>query len=69
VGEEEAKKIQEAVTAQQVAESRTIGSVSGQVYGQYIKATGSIFRLFAVLFMFLFSQMSAMSIDLWVTYW
>lgn len=57
---------------QEEAEIRSSGNVSLNVYSSYISAGGNIYKLSYVLFMFIFTQVLATSIDYWILiyhYW
>ncbi|KAF4524121.1 hypothetical protein B566_EDAN011858 [Ephemera danica] len=52
-----------------VAEMRSLGSVSGSVYSQYLKSAGSFLQVFLVFSMFLLTQLAASGTDIWVAHW
>ncbi|KAF4519663.1 hypothetical protein B566_EDAN005000 [Ephemera danica] len=61
---EEKAKVSETA-AQPVAETRTLGSVSGRVYAQYLKSTGSYCRVVVMLSFFLLAQLAGNGTDFW----
>lgn len=53
----------------ELAETRTSGSVSSNVYFNYLSAGGSCFKISFFFFVCIFTQILASGADLWVTYW
>jgi ATP-binding cassette subfamily C (CFTR/MRP) protein 1 len=51
------------------AEEKAVSSVSWSVYGDYIKASGSLWNLPLVVGLLLISQASNIVTSLWLTYW
>jgi ATP-binding cassette subfamily C (CFTR/MRP) protein 4 len=56
-------------TPQEVAEMRSTGTVSGDVYGRYFKAGGNCCVIFTMFAMFFFAQLAGSGADYWVTFW
>lgn len=53
----------------ELQESRTIGSVSPEVYKSYFKSGGNCCTLFVLISLFLFAQVAASSGDYFISYW
>ncbi|XP_065349429.1 probable multidrug resistance-associated protein lethal(2)03659 [Cloeon dipterum] len=54
---------------EEVAEVRTEGTVSGEVYGQYLRAGATGFQLFFMVFFFLLAQVAGSLTDYWTSFW
>jgi ABC-type multidrug transport system fused ATPase/permease subunit len=65
-GENEQKKCKVKMTLE---EERLIGSVSPEVYREYIKASGGPIMLAFVVFLTIISQLARVGNDLWLTGW
>ncbi|XP_069689580.1 probable multidrug resistance-associated protein lethal(2)03659 isoform X2 [Periplaneta americana] len=53
----------------EVAEMRTVGSVSAKVYNTYLRAGGNYCVLLTLILLFVLSQVLASGCDYWITYW
>lgn len=53
----------------EVAETRTSGSVSKNVYSSYFLAGGSVFKIFFFFTICILTQVLASGGDFWMTYW
>ncbi|CAB3386319.1 Hypothetical predicted protein [Cloeon dipterum] len=54
---------------EEVAEARTEGTVSGEVYGQYLGAGANGFQLFFMTFLFILAQVAGSLTDYWTSFW
>ncbi|XP_059486251.1 probable multidrug resistance-associated protein lethal(2)03659 [Neocloeon triangulifer] len=54
---------------EEVAEIRTEGTVSGEVYGQYLSAGGSYFQLIFMFSVFTLAQVAGSAADYWTSFW
>jgi ATP-binding cassette, subfamily C (CFTR/MRP), member 4 len=50
-------------------EIRSEGTVSGEVYGQYLKAGGNYCQLFFMFIIFFLAQLAASGTDYWTSFW
>ena len=53
----------------EVAEMRSVGSVSSKVYGTYLHAGGNLCVIFMMFLLFIVAQALASGSDYWLTYW
>ena len=53
----------------QVAETRTVGSVSSEVYSAYLRSGGNCCVILTVALLFVMAQALASGCDYWITYW
>ncbi|CAB3379679.1 Hypothetical predicted protein [Cloeon dipterum] len=53
----------------EVAEMRSKGSVSGDVYGEYFRSGGNACVIFIMFLMFALAQIAASGADYWLTFW
>ncbi|GFG33086.1 hypothetical protein Cfor_12110, partial [Coptotermes formosanus] len=53
----------------QVAEMRTVGSVSSKVYSAYLRSGGNCCVILTVTLLFVMAQVLASGCDYWITYW
>jgi len=54
---------------QEVAETRSKGSVAGYVYTEYFKAGGNVCLIFNMFLMFALAQVAGSFADYWLTFW
>ncbi|KAN0114469.1 P-loop containing nucleoside triphosphate hydrolase protein [Hyaloscypha variabilis] len=68
--EEEKKgpKMKKAVALMQ-QEERAVGSVSWDIYREYIKASSSVWNLWLVIFLIVIAQSSNIATSLWLSWW
>jgi hypothetical protein len=50
-------------------EIRSEGSVSGEVYGQYLKSGGNYCQLFFMFSIFILAQLAGSGADYWMSFW
>lgn len=50
-------------------EIRSEGTVSGEVYGQYLKAGGNYCQLFFMFSIFVLAQLAGSGADYWTSFW
>jgi hypothetical protein len=53
----------------EVAEMRTVGSVTSKVYGTYLRSGGNWCVILTTLLLFILTQALASACDYWITYW
>lgn len=53
----------------QVAEMRSVGSVSSKVYGAYLRSGGNCCVILTVVVLFVTTQLLASGCDYFITYW
>lgn len=51
------------------SEIKSEGTVSGEVYGQYLKAGGNYWQLAVTFIIFFLAQLAASGTDYWTSFW
>ncbi|PNF14801.1 putative multidrug resistance-associated protein lethal(2)03659 [Cryptotermes secundus] len=59
----------EVTEPKEVAEMRTVGSVTSKVYGTYLRSGGNWCIILTTVLLFILTQALASGCDYWITYW
>jgi ATP-binding cassette subfamily C (CFTR/MRP) protein 4 len=54
---------------EEVAEMRTVGTVTSKVYGMYLRSGGNWCVILTTVILFILTQVLASGCDYWITYW